>query len=81
MLRNVAIPLMLAASEAEAATKTQAEMRKERKMKEDMEQDRDPALMPILIADAAACTVASDTSLAQLNTKVKSELDLLNKQQ
>jgi len=54
MLRNVAIPLMLAASEAEAAP-TAAELKRA------MAADRE-AEIPILIADAAACTAKSDAT-------------------
>jgi len=57
MLKNVAIPLMLAATEAEGQKFT------EREVKEAMKGDRDEKA-PGFIAPEAACTVASNTDIS-----------------
>lgn len=75
MLKNVAIPLMLAASQAEAQAPSKKEL--EEAMEQDFRKRVDPLIAP---ADAAqACTSATTTTkpsgsgnydLANLSTKI-----------
>ena len=66
MLKNVAIPLMLAASEAGAQDKD--------RIMEAMEADKAQAV-PRLIADAAACTAATNTGNDSIESAVNAESD------
>lgn len=60
MLKNIAIPLMLAASEAEAQKKPSPEQ-----VREALEGDLEKAFRG-LMADSESCTAASDTDIAAL---------------
>lgn len=79
MLKNVAIPLMLAASEAEAQRAPRAD-----EVREALEQDLEEAFNG-LQADAAACTVAASTAtdnianLAQAVSDKKAAQELADK--
>lgn len=71
MLRNVAIPLMLAASEAEAQTAKQIAAAK---MAMKMDKDVD---IPELIADVSACLEGNNNDIATAKSDVTAKEGLL----